>query len=161
MFYILCIFLAVLTALGLVYLKNHKQHMLPKGKKRGLASSISGQGIGDFIREQKHAYILDIRSDDQVARKGIRHSGSVIIMYIPYDDEHEATFTQNILADSRMKTAHEEQREILIICDWGQHGARAAAILVERGFNPIGIYDNLDQAPEEYLRVARRPTPSS
>ncbi|MBI4068028.1 hypothetical protein HY413_01300 [Candidatus Kaiserbacteria bacterium] len=161
MFYILCIFLAVLTALGLVYLKNHRQHMLPKGKKRRLASSISGQGIGDFIREQKHAYILDIRSDDQVARKGIRHSGSVIIMYIPFEPGQEDAFVKNMFADSRMRTAREEQREILIVCDEREYGTRVAALLVDHQFHPLQICDNLDQASEEYLRIARRPTPSS
>lgn len=157
MFYILCLFLAGLTALGLVYIKNRKQHVVVKGGKRKTTTPTAGSDIGEFLKEQKHPYVLDIRSDERVARIGLRHSGSIIIMYIPFEMGREDAFVKNVFADSRMRTAHEEERDILIVCDGREYGARVAALLVDHKFNPSQICDNLDAVSADYVRMSIRP----
>jgi len=156
MSYMLYAVLAGFGALVIVYFKNRGKHVVTNGGERKKMAVASGSDIGDFIQNHKHPYILDIRPDEMAQDKGLRHSNSLIIMYIPFVEGQEYAFVQNVFTDSRMRTAREEKQDIFILCDSRAHGSRVYALLLERGFNPTHLYDNLDDAPAEYVRFSTR-----
>jgi len=116
---------------------------------------LGGRNISDFFKDNQLPYVLDIRNDAQIRLCGLKHSGSTVIMYIPFDPKDEAAFRKHVSADSRMLTVHKEKRAFLVMCGSGTRSARACAVLVEGGFRPVHLYDGLDRVPEKFIRYSR------
>lgn len=124
-------------------------------RKNAPYPSLTGDSLGEYIATKKIPYVLDIRSDDETRKSGLKHIDPLIVVYIPFNQGREARFLEDVHADSRMQTILEEKREFLVMCASGARSEHACILLAKRGFHPINLYDGLAQVPSQYMRTTR------